>query len=203
MNPLLPVGYSPVPPGHVVNAVTCLEMMERPANAVGGRFKPPYRLESLDRSNLFAYRTLFQRVGEPWLWSSRLAQNATALAAILNNPKIHPFALSDGAQQVGILELDFQQAGECELAFFGLVPGFTGKGLGRALMDAAIELAWAQPIRRFWVHTCTFDHPAALGFYQRSGFRPYAFEVEVMRDPRLAGRLPRTAAPHIPLIEVG
>jgi GNAT superfamily N-acetyltransferase len=203
MNPLLPLGYSPVPPGHVVNAVTCLEMLHRPAARPGVGLEPPFNLEPLDRDDLAGYRALFGRVGEPWLWSSRLAMPDGKLAALLADPQIELYALSDGAQQVGILELDFRQSHECELAFFGLAPAFTGKGLGRALMDAAIGRAWATPIRRFWVHTCTFDHPSALAFYQRSGFRPFAFQVEVMPDPRLAGRLPRTAAPHIPLIEVG
>ena len=68
-------------------------------------------------------------------------------------------------------------------------------------MNRAIERAWSQPIRRFWVHTCTLDSPGAIGFYQRSGFRPYAIEVEVADDPRLSGHLPRTAAPHVPIIE--
>jgi hypothetical protein len=51
------------------------------------------------------------------------------------------------------------------------------------------------------VHTCSFDHPSAPAFYIRSGFRPYALQVEVLPDPRLTGHLPRTAAPRIPLIE--
>jgi hypothetical protein len=67
-------------------------------------------------------------------------------------------------------------------------------------MNSATELAWSKPIRRFWVHTCTFDHPSALSFYLRSGFTPYAFRVEVQADPRLTGALPLTAAPHVPLI---
>ena len=67
--------------------------------------------------------------------------------------------------------------------------------------DQALARAWAKPIRRFWVHTCTFDHPAALPFYVRSGFKPYALQIEVHPDPRLTGHLPRDVAPHIALIE--
>jgi hypothetical protein len=54
---------------------------------------------------------------------------------------------------------------------------------------------------RFWLHTCTFDHPAAVGFYSRYGFKPYMRAIEVSADPRLTGLLPRSAAPQIPLIE--
>jgi GNAT superfamily N-acetyltransferase len=84
--------------------------------------------------------------------------------------------------------------------FLGLTEATTGKGLGRAIMSNATERAFAKPIERFWVHTCTFDHPSALNFYIRSGFVPYAFQVEVQADPRLTGHLPADAAPHIPLI---
>ena len=79
--------------------------------------------------------------------------------------------------------------------------GEAGQGAGRALMNLAIEKAWARPIRRFWVHTCTLDHHAALGFYQRSGFTPYARRVEVADDPRVTGLVPRSFAPHLPIID--
>jgi hypothetical protein len=67
-------------------------------------------------------------------------------------------------------------------------------------MQEAIGRAWEQPIERLWVHTCTLDHPRALGFYMRSGFRPYKRAVEIAEDPRLKGYVPLSAAPHIPPI---
>jgi hypothetical protein len=50
------------------------------------------------------------------------------------------------------------------------------------------------------VHTCTLDHPAALGFYIRSGFRPFKRQLELSTDPRLDGTLPPDAAPGVPII---
>ena len=106
-----------------------------------------------------------------------------------------------GAQEAGLLELDFRTPHECELSFFGLTLPLLGTGAGRWLMNRAIERAWSRPIRRFWVHTCTFDHQDALAFYLRSGFRPFRLEIEYADDPRVTGLLPRSAAPHVPLIE--
>ncbi|MDE2305501.1 MAG: GNAT family N-acetyltransferase, partial [Gammaproteobacteria bacterium] len=147
------------------------------------------------------YRELFARIGTPWLWFSRLRMPPEELRAIITHPdvEIHAFAI-DGRDE-GLLELDFRESGECELAFFGVTAAAQGTGAGRLLMNRAIERAWARPIGRFWVHTCTLDHPAALGFYLRSGFRAYARRVEVADDPRLAGLAPREAAPQIPIIE--
>jgi GNAT superfamily N-acetyltransferase len=146
------------------------------------------------------YRNLFRAVGEDWMWMSRLVMADEKLSSILNDPGVEVYALTDGERRLGLLELDFRTAGECELAFFGLVAGVIGQGAGRLLMNRAIEKAWSRPIGRFWVHTCNFDSPAALPFYQRSGFVPYAAMVEVTDDPRLSGLLRRDAAAHVPLI---
>ncbi len=63
---------------------------------------------------------------------------------------------------------------ETKLCYFGLIPDFIGRGLGPYLLQAAIDQAWSRPIDRFWLHTSTFDHPKALGVYQRAGFVVYA-----------------------------
>ena len=88
------------------------------------------------------------------------------------------------------------------MSYFGLTPRLIGSGAGRWLMNRAIERAWSRPIGCFWVHTCTYDHPNALPFYLRSGFRAFRREVEISDDPRLTGAMPHGATPHIPVIAV-
>jgi hypothetical protein len=51
------------------------------------------------------------------------------------------------------------------------------------------------------VHPCTFDHPSAVAFYQRSGFRAFRRQIEVVGDPRIDGTAPRTAGKHAPIVE--
>lgn len=199
----LPLGYSPVRRGHIAAVVTSLEMNSRPQRTSAPKLTFPagYKLAEFDKSDLSAYRRLFRKIGQDWLWHSRLTMSDEELRRILSDPLDEIFVLNRGNEDVGLLELDFREREECEIAFFGLVAAEIGKGLGRALMNEAVERAWAKPIRRFWVHTCTLDHPGALAFYLRSGFRAYAFQVEVQADPRLTGPLPREAAPQIPMIE--
>lgn len=193
------LGYSDVPPGHVASVVTCLEMRSKPQQETLP-LPEGITLAPLVNMDLVAYRALFRKIGAKWLWFSRLYMADDKLTAILNDPNVEAWVIRDGAEDIGMLELDFSEPGQCELVFLGLVEGTTGKGLGRAVMSRATERAFAKPIERFWVHTCTFDHPSALNFYIRSGFVPYAFQVEVQTDPRLTGHLPADAAPHIPLI---
>jgi GNAT superfamily N-acetyltransferase len=189
--------YNDLPPGTIAAVVTYLEMRQRPPERAA-----PLQDWSLVplAGDLRRYRDLFRRVGEPWLWFSRLIMSDEALSAIIDASEVDAFALHAGAQDIGILELDFRRSGQCELCFFGVVPDAVGQGWGRILMNEAIRLAWAEPIERLWVHTCSLDHPDALGFYMRSGFRPYKRAVEIAEDPRLKGYLPLTAAPHMPPI---
>lgn len=197
----LPDGLSDLPPAKLATIVTSLEMHspapERPVPSAS------WELRRIATPPLDWYRDLYRRIGEDWLWFSRLAMADADLSEILQSPDVHFHALVADGHDEGLLELDFRAANDCELAFFGVTPTLVGYGAGRFLMNHAIALAWSQPIRRFWVHTCTFDHPGALGFYRRSGFTPFRTQVEVVDDPRLTGVLPREAAPHVPLIDTG
>ncbi len=195
----IPNGYHDVAPGKLANVATFLEMTQPPPP----RPDPPgvaCALERVRDPDPGWYRRLFQRVGEPYLWSSRLAMGDGELLAIVRDPKVHVFAVRDGEADTGLLELDFRVDGECELSFFGLTGPAVGRGAGRWLMNRTLERAWTGNVGRVWVHTCNLDHPAALPFYIRSGFRPYKRQVEIYDDPRATGIQPRDAAPGVPLI---
>jgi GNAT superfamily N-acetyltransferase len=199
-NAPLPLGCSPVPRGKIANVVTCLEMTAPPRPMPARPVERLLLVEAWPKPNLADYRALFRAVGERWMWFSRLVMPDEALRTILAHPAVETFRLRDGHKPIGLLELDFREPRQCELAFFGVVESAIGQGAGRFLIDFALHKAWSHPIDRMWVHTCTFDHPAAIAFYMRSGFKPYEVLVEVADDPRLTGHLPPTAAPHVPLI---
>ena len=196
---LLANGYSEVPPGKLAAVVTCLEMLAKPAMRAE-RADVPWQLRKIAHPNPDWYRELFRRIGSEWLWYSRLALEGPELVAILSDPAVEVYALTLEDHDEGLLELDFREAGSCEVAFFGLSDTLQGRGAGRWLMNRAVECAWSRPIGRLWVHTCTLDHPDALEFYVRSGFHAYARRVEVADDPRLSGLAPPSAAAHVPII---
>jgi GNAT superfamily N-acetyltransferase len=192
-------GYTDLPQGKIANIVTCLEMLERPAP----RPSPPIddlALQRAESPDTAWYRDLFRRVGEPYLWFSALTVSQEQLEGMIRDPAMHVYSVRYRDRDEGLLQLDFRTPGECELLYFGLTQALIGNGAGRWLMNHAVELAWSQPIRRFWVHTCTLDHPSAVNFYIRSGFRPYKRQIEIADDPRITGILSKDAAPDIPLI---
>ncbi|RZL96837.1 MAG: N-acetyltransferase [Sphingomonas sp.] len=190
-----------IEPGQLATVVTSLTLRERP------RPRPlpasPLRLERWPAPSLAKYRTLFARVGGPWLWFSRLAMDDAALAAILGDARVEVYAAVDRAGiEVGMVELDFRGSPDsCTLAYFGLVPELAARGIGGWMMAETLARAWRPGIVRIDVNTCTLDHPAALGFYRRHGFVAVGRTIETFADPRLAGILPRDVAPQVPLLD--
>ena len=187
-----------IPAGQLAAVVTYLEMRARPDELA----IPPSPLTLHPVAPGPAeYRALFRAVGARWLWFSRLVMSDADLRAIIDHPGVELFEVRDGDQAVGMLELDRRVGQECELSFVGLIPAYAGQGHGRWLLAEAVARAWAGDTSRVHVHTCSLDHPAALGAYRRAGFAAIARKVETFIDPRLAGILPRDAAPHVPLVE--
>lgn len=197
---LQPDGLTPVPPGKIATVVTHLEMTEKP------QLRPAYEPAGVTivvhrDPDVGWYRDLYRRVGgHDWLWFSRLILDDDALRSEICAEGVEVFSVQIGGEDVGLLELDFSAARSCHLAFLGLTGEAIGQGIGRWLMNVAITRAWARPIDQLKIHTCTLDHPSALGFYRRSGFVPVRQEIEVADDPRLTGALPECAGPHIPII---
>ena len=192
------MSYEPVAEGELAAVVTYLEITAKPAPAnVPGK---GLRLMRVVRPEPDAYRALFRKIGAPWLWFSRLPMTDAELLAIIANPRVELYEVTAVEPLVGMLELDFRQDGECELAFIGLVPDLAGQGHGRWLLAEALRLAWRDGIERVHVHTCTLDHPAALAAYRRAGFTAFKRAVERFPDPRLAGILPLDCAPQVPLV---
>ncbi|MBV8889923.1 MAG: GNAT family N-acetyltransferase [Alphaproteobacteria bacterium] len=176
----------------LADTVTYLEMRDRPpgppARAPLGRLA----LMRADPCTVSFYRYLYETVGTPWVWFERRLLEDAVLAAEIAKPTTEIFVLYLGGVPAGYFELDTAPPRETELRYFGLAPEFIGRGLGRFLLQAAIDRAWSRPLDRFWVHTCTFDHPRALGLYQRAGFAVYHRRPVSFEDPRRRGILPRT-----------
>ncbi len=184
-----------IPAGQVATIVTYLEMRTRPP------LRPmpasPLRLERWRDPHPDKYRTLFRRVGERWLWYSRLAMDD----ATLRRSVAEVYAVVDRQGiEVGMIELDFSAPGECLIRFLGLVPELAGKGHGKWLFAQVLALAWRPGIARVVVNTCSLDHPAALPSYLRAGFVAVRRALESFPDPRLIGLLRPDVAPQIPVV---
>jgi GNAT superfamily N-acetyltransferase len=123
------------------------------------------------------YRCLYDAVGKDYHWLSRRKLLDEQLAAILNDPLNELQVLEVDGSSAGFAEFDLRQPHEIELVQFGLMPDFIGQGIGTWFLQCTINKAWSYQPKRFWLHTCTLDHPAALPTYKRAGFVQYKQEM--------------------------
>src|SRR6266478_8816577 len=125
---LLPDGYSDVPRGKIPAI---------PRDPPGA-----WTLRRVEAPELDWFRDLFRRIGEEWLWCSRLRMADADLAAMIQSPLVEMYALVHDGRDEGVLELDFGVRGQCELRLFGVTAKLIGSGAGRWLMNRALELSW-------------------------------------------------------------
>jgi len=187
-NLLLPAGYTLVPV-----KTTYLEMTKRPRTEPVA-LPPGCAVERWRNPGAAAYRELFAAVGGPWGWSGRLLMSEKECRGVIRARTTEIHRLRSGGEVAGFVELDRSVPGQAEIAYFGLLPGFIGRGLGGFLLSWAIHRAWRAETERVWLHTCQYDHAQALGVYLKAGFSVYAERLEMqpyaeefLRQSRPAG----------------
>ncbi len=155
--------------------VTWLEMRARPSEPPPpAPVRPRLALVAAESPPPAWFLYLYAQVGADWEWTDWHDRSEAELAAFVGDPKVTIHTLMTDGWPGGFFMLDARavaEEGVCDLAYFGLVPQAIGRGLGRWLLATAIHTAWDIPgTTRLTVNTCTLDHPAALGLYQRMGF---------------------------------
>jgi GNAT superfamily N-acetyltransferase len=129
------------------------------------------------------YRRLYHGVGTRWHWHDRNAWSDERLADHLARPEITVWECLVGERTAGFFELERRDDGSVEISYFGLLPDFIGRGLGKAMLTRAADEAWALGASRVWLHTCTLDSPNALPNYKARGFREFKQERFVEQLP--------------------
>ncbi len=146
--------------------------------------RPETRVERAHACPPSFFRYLYAEVGRNYHWTDRLSWTDEQVAARLADPHVSVHVLYVQGSPAGYFELERHDDGASEIAYFGLLPEFLGRGLGKYLLSVAVETAWSAGASRVWLHTCTLDDPAALPNYVRRGFVPFREEVYwVERSP--------------------
>lgn len=154
--------------------VSYLELMGCPVGAPTYEGKERITLEKLC---IDEYLWLYRKVGTPLRWDQRLRMPREALEELLGSERTHIYVLRAGSDAIGLCEFDRTALPEIELKNFGIVPECQGRGLGSWLLANALNAEWTSKPKRIWLHTDTWDHPAALPLYKRAGFH-----VTLVRD---------------------
>ena len=138
---------------------------------------PSIRIEWQRNCSIELFRDLYRQVGKNYFWTDRLSWTDEQINTYLQQPGVSLWLMTYDEDIAGYFELKRAPDGSTEIAYFGLMPQFIGRGLGKHLLTCAVERAWADGAKRVWLHTCTDDDPAALPNYLKRGFKPCKTET--------------------------
>ncbi len=175
-----------VPQGKLRMIITYLEMTKLPHFPHRSKRAENLSIIRTRQPTVGFYRFLYTSVGKDWLWYERNEWSDIELEQVIRHPKVRIYVLYVDGTPAGYSELDCRQKDEVELAYFGLMPEFIGRGLGLYFLRWSVEKAWTEEPERVWVHTCNFDSPHAIAIYQKAGFSAYGQEAVLIDDPRPA-----------------
>jgi GNAT superfamily N-acetyltransferase len=160
----------------VLLRVTYLEL--RAAPGPPDRHAGPESI-SVERPELSDYLSLYRRIGASLGWDQRLLMPEAELAQLLQGTQLRIYLLrNEFGEAVGFCEFDRSGFPQIELKNFGLVPEARGRRLGPWLLSTALAAEWKTNPARIWLHTDTWDHPAAIRVYQQTGFCIYDVRYE-------------------------
>src|ERR1700686_2725882 len=152
---------------------TYLEM-HAPSELQGARSDDPrIRIEQMHECPASFFRSLYVEVGRNYHWIDRLPWTDEDIVTHLSQPEISLWLMTADRATAGYFELRRCEDGSVEIAYFGLLREFLGRGLGKHLLTCATEEAWAMEANRACLHTCTLDDKAAWPNYLKRGFRPF------------------------------
>ncbi|MFT8896696.1 MAG: GNAT family N-acetyltransferase [Acetobacter sp.] len=158
------------PVDRVLVDVTFLEMIHPPRFPVIA-LPSGFRIEQEHKPTVALYRQLHTDVGGKHCWWMRRVKSDGELATILAEPRRSLFLLKENGVVRGFFEFELHPHRTVNLAYFGLVPDMIGRGIGRAFLSQAVDMAWSANPLRVTVNTCTADHRRALPAYLAIGFR--------------------------------
>lgn len=149
---------------------TYLEMREASALRAASAPTPLPRIARVTECPPAFWRFLYTEVGRKYAWVDRLPWTDDEIRRYLTDPSVSLYVMWVSGAPAGYFELRIEADKAIEIAYFGLLEQFTGRGLGGYMLSEAVKEAWASGASRVWLHTNTLDHPAALPNYLKRGF---------------------------------
>ena len=126
------------------------------------------------------YRKYYYGVGQKWFWLDRMVMPDEILLEKINELHTDIFVFHVNDEPAGYAEF-VNEKSFVEIQYFGLMPEFIGKGLGKYFLQWVIAKAWSYNPEWIQLNTCTLDHPNALSVYKNAGFKEVRTEIQNRR----------------------
>ena len=117
----------------------------------------------------------YKQIGKQHQWVDRLIWQDKNWIEYVSKKNLKTFILKENNDYVGYFELIFDK-NICEIAYFGILEEYIGKGYGGFLLSEALRIGFKNA-NRIWVHTCSLDHPNAIENYKSRGMKVFKTEI--------------------------
>jgi len=140
-----------------------------------------YLLDLVEPKDFQLNKFFYKNVGKKYKWVDRLVWTDQKWIDYVSNKKLFTYILKNKEELVGYFELIFyQDMGESEIAYLGILEEYFGKKLGSYLLSEAIKKSFSLGSIRTWVHTSSLDHKSALKNYLARGMKIFKSEKLVI-----------------------
>ena len=134
-----------------------------------------FTIKEADKKNFDLNKFFYKQIGRKHQWVDRLIWQDKNWMDYVSNKNLKTFILQKNDEYVGYFELIFHK-NECEIAYFGILEEYIGRGYGGFLLSEALKIGFKNA-NRIWVHTCTLDHPNAIENYKSRGMKIFNTEI--------------------------
>jgi len=155
--------------------VTFFEMHKRPP---AFQEKSNVEFRSLQKPiSAETYLFYYSQVGKEYSWLDRMVMDENELLKLINASNIEIYTMHVNDEPAGFAEFAIEEK-YVEIVYFGLLPAFIGKGLGKYALDWTINKAWSYNPKWIQLNTCELDHAHAISNYKRRGFEEVKTEIQ-------------------------
>ncbi len=134
-----------------------------------------FSLKEANKDNFDLNKFFYKQIGKGHQWIDRLIWQDKDWLKYISNENLRTYILKKENDLVGYFELIFNN-NDCEIAYFGILEEFIGKGYGGFLLSEALKIGFKRA-NRIWVHTCSLDHPNAIENYKSRGMKIFKTEI--------------------------
>ena len=132
-------------------------------------------IEEAKKNNFDLNKFFYKQIGKQHQWVDRLIWQDKNWIDYVSKKNLKTYILKQNNDYVGYFELIFDKD-ICEIAYFGILKEYIGKGYGGFLLSEALKIGFKNA-NRIWVHTCSLDHPNAIENYKSRGMKVFKTEI--------------------------
>ncbi len=145
------------------------------SNTIDLNLPENYKIVLDNKDNFHLNKFFYKQIGKQHQWVDRLIWQDKNWIDYVSKKNLKTFILKQNNDYVGYFELIFDK-NVCEIAYFGILKEYIGKGYGGFLLSEALKIGFKNA-NRIWVHTCSLDHPNAIENYKSRGMKVFKTEI--------------------------